>query len=136
MVFDCRSSLRVRNPCQWVYVFNSRAKCEQVERSVHLYSNSNFVYVLVSLVVNLIKSHFFSIVLPSSVSVLGSICISSSSSCPFYFRARRIANTHLHSESLKDCPDLNLVLITIWVKESLEVFSLLCSYVFYCIPTN
>ena len=136
MVFDCRSSLRVRNPSQWVYVFNSRNKSEQIERSVHLYSNSNLINVLVSLVVNLIKSHFFSIVLPSSVSILSSICISSSSSSPFYFRARRVTNTHLHSESLKDCPDLNLIFVTIWVKESLEVFSLLCSYVFYCIPTN
>ena len=130
MVFYCWSSLRVRNPCQRVYILDCRTKCEQIKRSVHLNTDSNFVYVLKCLIINLIKSHLFSIEFPSSISVLCSFCISSSSSSPFYFRAICIANTHLHSECLKDCSYLYFVLISICRKKYFFVLSFLFSYLF------
>ena len=128
MVFDCRSSAWVWNPLKRVDNFNRRTDCCKIKVSTCLYSNSYFVYVFVSEIIYLIESHFFSVKLPHSISVLCSFCVSCTSSCPFSFWSIRISNSHLHSECLKYGSYLYLILITTWRKENLFVFSFLLSY--------
>ena len=128
MIFDSWSSTWIWNPFERVNNFNCWTNCRKVEVSTCLYANSYLIYVFISEIINLIKSHFLSVELPYTISIFRTFCISCSSSCPFCFWSIRISNSHFHAERLKYSSYIDFILVTIWRKENLLVLSLLLSY--------